>query len=67
MAIPSGEDGDWDTLLYHPEEIAELYLGLAMTQADKNDIVVKAKAVNPKIAIFQASRDANKKLTFKPN
>ena len=64
LAIPSGEDGDWNTLPYHPEEITELYLGLAMKKLDKDDIVTKAKAVNPKIAVFQGSRDANKKLTF---
>ena len=66
LAIRSDEDADWDMLPYHPEEIPELYLGLAMTKTDKIDIVGKAKAVNPKIAIFQASRDARKKLTFKP-
>jgi hypothetical protein len=65
LAIPSGEDGDWDTLPYYPEEITELYLGLAMTKSDKNDIVAKAKTVNPKIAIFQVDRDANRKLTFR--
>ena len=65
LAIPSGKEGDWDTLPYYPEEITELYLGLAMNKSDKNDIVAKAKAANPKIAIFQADRDAAKKLTFR--
>jgi Protein of unknown function (DUF2971) len=64
LAIPVGEGDDWNTLLYHPEEITELYLGLAMTKADKNDIAAKAKSVNPKIAIFQADRDANRQLAF---
>ena len=36
-----------------------------MNKSDKNDIVAKAKAANPKIAIFQADRDAAKKLTFR--
>lgn len=54
LAIRSEGDGDWETLAYHPEEIPEIYL------------VAKAKAVNPKIAIFQAGRDARRKLTFGP-
>jgi hypothetical protein len=65
LAVPVGEDGDWSALSYHLNEITELYVGLAMTKADKDDIVAKAKAINPKIVIFQASRDANKKLAFK--
>jgi DUF2971 family protein len=54
LAIPlrKGEP-PWNTLKYHPEEITELYLGLAMTNEDKDDIVAKAKALNPEIAIFQ--------------
>ena len=65
LAIPlrKGEP-PWNTLPYHPEEITELYLGCAMTQEDKEEIVFKAKALNPEIAIFQASRDAETKLTF---
>jgi hypothetical protein len=53
-----------NTLKYHPEEITELYLGLAMTKEDKEEIVAKARELNPEIAIFQAGRDANAKLTF---
>ena len=31
LAIPLGEDEEpYDTLLYHPEEITEIYLGLAI-------------------------------------
>lgn len=65
LAIPlrKGEP-PWNTLKYHPEEITELYLGLAMTKEDKAEIVAKAKALNPEIAIFQAGPDANTKLTF---
>ena len=51
-------------LKYHPEEIIELYHGHAMTKEDKEEMVSKAKALNPEIAIFQAGRDANTKLTF---
>jgi hypothetical protein len=66
LAVPVGEEeGDWSTLPYHPEEVTELYLGLGMTEEDKHDIVGKAKAVNPCIAIFQAIRDANRKLAFR--
>ena len=54
----------WNVLKYHPEEITELYLGLAMTMEDKEDMVSKAKALNPEISIFQMGRDADTKLTF---
>ena len=65
LAIPIGEDEEpYETLLYHPEEITEIYLGLAMDQGAKGDIVAKAKAVNPHIAVFQASRDAAGKIAF---
>jgi len=65
LAIPlrKGEP-PWNTLKYHPEEVTELYLGYAMTQEDKKEIVCKAKALNPEIKIFQAGRLADKKLTF---
>ncbi len=57
LAIPlaKGED-DWTTLPYHPEEITELYLGMAMTPEDKAEIVDKAKALNPSMAVYQTRR-----------
>jgi hypothetical protein len=59
------EDGeDWETLPYHPEEIVELYLGLAMNQADKTDISEKALAVNSKIKLFQMKRNTGGGLTW---
>jgi hypothetical protein len=65
LAIPLRKDEPpWNTLRYHPEEITELYLGLAMTKDDKEEIVAKVRALNPEIAIFQAGRDANTRLTF---
>jgi hypothetical protein len=65
LAIPlrKGEP-PWNTLKYHPEEITELYFGLAMIKEDKDEIVAKAKALNPEIAIFQAVRDATTGLVF---
>ena len=51
-------------LKYHPEEITEPYLGLAMTMEDKEGMVSMAKALNPEISIFQTGRDADTKLTF---
>jgi hypothetical protein len=65
LAIPirNGES-PWNTLKYHPEEITELYLGCAMQQADKEDIVSKANVLNPEIAIFQTVRGPATKLTF---
>lgn len=65
LAIPLRKDEPpWNVLKYHPAEIIELYLGLAMTKEDKEEIVSKAKALNPDIAIFQAGRDENTRLTF---
>jgi len=65
LAIPLGKgEAPWNVLKYHPEEITELYLGLAMTKEDKEEMVSKAKALNPEIAIFQTGRDANTRLTF---
>ena len=57
LAIPlaKGEE-DWTTLPYHPEEITELYLGMAMTPEDKTEIVDMAKALNPDIVVYQARR-----------
>jgi hypothetical protein len=63
LAIPIGQDEEpWDTLKFHPEEITELYLGRAMDDADKADILAKAKALNPAIAIFQMKSGAGGKL-----
>lgn len=64
LVIPLRQGEDWNTLRYHPEEITELYLGLAMTKEDKEEIIGKAKTVSPNIAIFQAVRGANQTLTF---
>ena len=67
VAIPlrQGED-PWNTLPYHPEEVTELYLGAAMTDADKEDILGKAKAVNPGMAVFQAVLGSGGKIAFEP-
>jgi hypothetical protein len=63
LAIPLGPDEEpWETLKYHPEEITELYLGLAMENADKADIVAKAKGLNPDIVVFQMKRGTDGKL-----
>ncbi len=65
LVIPVQANEDWNALSYNQDEITELYLGSAMTTDDKDDIVAKATAVNPNIAIFQAGRDAKSKLSFK--
>ncbi|MGY8631320.1 DUF2971 domain-containing protein [Bradyrhizobium sp. 14AA] len=65
LAIPLGEgEEDYRTLPYHPEELGELYLGAAMTAADKEEIVALAKALNPAIAVFQARRGKDGQITF---
>ena len=56
IAVAQGEK-EWCTLPYHPDEITELHLGRAMTDAGKDDIVAKAKALNPNISIFKRERD----------
>jgi hypothetical protein len=58
------DEEPWETLSYHPEEITEMYLGLAMDPKDRNDIVAKARAVNPGVAIFRAMRSARGPLAF---
>jgi hypothetical protein len=65
LAIPLDEDEEpYETLPYYPEEITEMYLGLAMAETDNADITVKAKAVNPNIAIFQAKRGSDNAIVF---
>jgi hypothetical protein len=65
LAIPLGEsEEDYRTLPYHPDEVTELYLGASMNAEANADIVAKAKAVNPAIAIFEATRSAGGALTF---
>jgi endonuclease III len=67
LAIPLRQgEPSWNVMKFHPEEITELYLGLAMTKEDKGEIISKANALNPRIAIFQASREIGGKLTFSP-
>lgn len=67
LAIPLAPgERPWNTLSYHPDEITELYLGAAMTDADKDDILAKAKSVNPGIAVFQAVHGAEGTITFEP-
>jgi len=65
LVIPMRQNEDpWNTLPYHPEEIVELYLGLAMEKADIDRIVTMALAVNPNIAIFRVKRGPDRTLGF---
>jgi hypothetical protein len=65
LAIPLGEgEEDYRTQPFHPEEITELYLGAAMTDADKQEIVATARALNPGIAVFQAKQDPAGQISF---
>lgn len=66
LAIPLRQGEEWDILPYHSEEITELYLGLSMTNENKEETINEATAINPSIAIFQTSRDANQALIFQP-
>jgi hypothetical protein len=65
LAIPIGQNEEpWDVLRFHPEEITEIYLGHAMDEADKSDILAKAKARNPCIAVLQTKRAGDGTLVF---
>lgn len=67
LAIPLGHgERDWNTLSYHPDEIAELYLGAKMTAESKAEIVELAQAVNPSIKVFEMFHDANGQLQPRP-
>ena len=61
IALGHGEK-DWNTLTYHPNEIAELYLGAKMTGEFKAEIIGVAQAANPQIKIFEMFYDASGKL-----
>jgi hypothetical protein len=65
LAIPLGEgEEDYRTQPYLPEEITELYLGAAMTDADMREIIAAAKALNPQITVFQVKRDSEGRISF---
>ncbi len=65
LAVPLGPtEADYNTLLYHPEEVSELYLGKKMAKADKMQITALAKLRNPEIRIFQSSVDDLGKIVF---
>ncbi|MDR4495291.1 MAG: DUF2971 domain-containing protein [Nitrospirales bacterium] len=65
LAIPIGEDEPaWNTDPYYPEEITELYLGLEMERSDTEELVEKARNINPDMAIYRANRDSVGKLVF---
>ncbi|WP_316219265.1 DUF2971 domain-containing protein [Bradyrhizobium sp. SZCCHNR2026] len=65
LAVPLGKgEEDYRTQPFHPEEITELYLGAAMTDADKQEFVATAKALNPHVAVFQAKRLKNGAIEF---
>lgn len=63
LAIPIRPGENWDTLPYHPEEVTELYLGRAMTNQNKEEIVDTAKAVNPVIKVFQVDSGKDGRLS----
>jgi hypothetical protein len=44
--------------------VTEIYFGASVKAEDKADILAKAKAVNPKIAVFQAKRDKDGRIGF---
>jgi hypothetical protein len=65
LAIPTrqGEE-EWNTLSFHPEEITELYLGLAMERKISNEVERQAREMNPGISVFRARRNECGQLDF---
>jgi Protein of unknown function (DUF2971) len=67
LVIPMRQhEQPWDTLPYHPEEITELYLGHSIDNTDLAKIVIRARAINPNIAIFRTKRLDDRILGFDP-
>ena len=57
LAIPLRKNEEpWNTDPYHPEEIAELYLGLEMEEGNVGRVISMAIATNPKITIYKVKR-----------
>lgn len=66
LAIPHFPHENWNTLPYHGEEIAELYLGINTSEENKKKFVILAQAINPAIRIFQTIRDKTQQISFCP-
>jgi len=67
LAIPLGHgERDWNTLAYHPNEIAEIYLGANMTDEAKAKFNELARAANAEIRIFDMLRNAEGALNATP-
>jgi hypothetical protein len=65
LAIPLGEgEEDYRTQPFQPDEITELYLGAAISDTDKQEILALAKTLNGRMKIFQAKRDPTGKISF---
>lgn len=65
LVIPAKDgEADWDTLPYHPEEIAEIYMGNAMLLEDRAEILALAKARNPAIKIFSCRMLDGNRMAF---
>jgi hypothetical protein len=62
LVIPVNNGQDWNTMPYHPEEIAELYLGAKMNDSIKSEIIDLAMALNPDIGIFQSVIDIDSRI-----
>jgi Protein of unknown function (DUF2971) len=52
LVIPVVGEADWSLMPYHPEEIAELYLGFNVSPESKKEILGLAIALNPHIQVF---------------
>jgi hypothetical protein len=65
LSIPLGpNEVPWSTLPYYPEEITEVYLGMNMADTTKVELIALARAVNPRMCIFQMQRDHDGALVY---
>ncbi len=64
LVIPIIDEAPWETLPYHPEELAELYLGLEMDSEETIEIVSLAREVNPLIKVYSMHRLDNGELGY---
>jgi hypothetical protein len=62
LAVPIINEIPWETLPYHKEELADLYLGLDMGSKEIIEIVNLARRVNPHINVYSMERLSNGEL-----
>jgi hypothetical protein len=64
LAIPHFPHENWNTLPYHGEEIAELYLGVNTSEMNKEKFTGLVRTINPAAKLFQTIRNTAEELEF---